>query len=935
MNTFHSGHGRRSLTLASLAGVSLVALAGTASAGDLRGRVTDSNSGVALQGADLRLVETGRQIVTDSGGAFVVTGLPAGTYTVIARYTGYSAVTQSVVVGEDGVASVNLQLGSELAGTAVGDVVVTGTRAAQARALQVKRSAPTIIEALAADDVGKLPDANAADAVQRLPGVSITIDQGEGRYVVIRGVDSNLNNVTVNGQIFPGPEGGARRVALDTFPSDIISRVEIVKALTPDMDPNAVGGSINLVTASAFDRPKGFGYGAVNYGYTEKSGNHPYGGSLSFGRLFGPQDQFGVVLSGSYSYRDYESDTIEGAGYRPVGARILPDSQVFRDYSIERTRVGAVANFEWRPNDDLRLFANNTYTRYADDEERDSTTVQYALGTLTNANATSTSGTYSGGRGTIELRSRKVVQTLYNLSVGGEYAKGPWTLNFDGVYANAREDTPRRIDWEFRSSTSAFPNTFAPSGPFIDIQSPNLTDASRYPFRRVRRRTDDVQEDTYSLGFDLRYDLDRASAYVKAGARYVTRDKSWDRTNLDYTGVTGTFLLSQVADVGPTDFLDGRFNYGPQINYGAAEQFFRDNLTRFLPDAQATIVDSLVTDFSASEDVIAGYGMGSFEFHGVTVIAGLRVEQTNADYEAIDVQTRAGVLVGQPLRRGGADYTNVLPSIHLRAEPMENLVLRASWSNTIGRPNYTDIVPRRTLDYTELTPGVFRGTFSEGNPDLKPFESMNLDFSAEYYLTPAGIISFGAFYKDIDNPIYNRTIDQTNVTVDGQFFSLLTTTRPENAENGKIKGIEINYQQQFTFLPSPLDGFGFSANGTLVDSNTTVFGRTDKIPFFRQSNTLGNVAIYYEKYGFSARLALAHRSDYVDALNLPGLDLHVAERDQLDFKASYELRDGVEIFGSVLNINDAPLQTYLGEESRVSSREIYGPSAAVGLNVKF
>ena len=266
---------------------------------------------------------------------------------------------------------------------------------------------------------------------------------------------------------------------------------------------------------------------------------------------------------------------------------------------------------------------------------------------------------------------------------------------------------------------------------------------------------------------------------------------------------------------------------------------------------------------------------------------------------------------------------------------MQDLVVRAAWSNTIGRPNYTDLVPRRQLDFDQITPGVFRGSFAEGNPDLEPFESMNLDLSVEYYLTPAGIISFGAFYKDIDNPIYNRTLDQTNINVDGQFFSLLRTTRPENAESGEIMGIELNYQQQFTFLPSPFDGLGFSANGTLVDSSVDVFGRAEALTFFRQSDTIGNVAIFYEKYGFSARLALAHRSDYLEALISPGIDLYVSPRNQIDFKASYEIRDGLEVFGSILNINDAPLETYLGTEDRVSSREIYSWSAAVGLNVRF
>lgn len=928
-----SGAGRLRLGAAATSGASLLVLAAAAQAGELRGRVVDANTGLLLEGAALSVIQAGRQAASDRSGAFTLSDLPGGEYTVVARYTGYDPVTQTVVIDQNGITQVDLRLGAELTGTELGEVVVTGTRAAQARALQVKRAAPTIIEALSADDVGKLPDANAADAVQRLPGVSISIDQGEGRYVIVRGVDSNLNNVTVNGQIFPGPEGGSRRVALDTFPSDIISRVEIVKALTPDMDPNAVGGSINLVTASAFDRPNGFGYGSATVGYNDKSGNTPYGANLSLGRLFGPDDQFGVVLSLSHSYRDYESDTIEGGGYRPVNGVIRPDSQVFRDYSIERQRTGAVANFEWRPNDEWRLYANNTYTRYADDEERDTLTVQYRLGTL--SNATPTGGQYSGGRGTIELRSREVVQTLYNLSTGGRYASGPWTLDFNGTYANATEETPRRIDWEFRSSTSAFPNTYEANGPFLDITSPNLQDPSRYPFRRVRRRTDDVQEDTYSLGFDLRYDLGQASNFLKAGARYVSRDKGWDRQNTNYTGTRTPFLLSAVSGMGPDDFFDGRFSFGPVIDYPAAETYFRDNFANFNPDRATTTIDSLATDFNVSEEVVSGYGMANIEIAGVTVIGGVRVERTEADYSAYDLQRDGGALIGAPLRSGGTSYTNILPSLHLRTEPMENLVLRAAWSNTIGRPNYTDIVPRRELEYDEVATGVFRGGISEGNPDLEPFESMNLDFSAEYYLTPAGIISIGLFYKDIENPIYNRTIDLTDTTIDGQFFSLLSLTRPENASSGKIKGIELNYQQQFTFLPSPFDGLGLSANGTLTDSSTEVFGRSDDVPFFRQSDSLGNVALFYEKYGFSARLALAHRSDYLEALNVPNLDLHVAERNQLDFKASYRLRDGVEIFGSILNINDEPLETYLGDESRVSSREIYSWSAAAGVSVRF
>jgi TonB-dependent receptor len=905
-------------------------LAGSAEAADLRGAVTDANTGRLLEGASVRVVQTGRVVATDRSGAFGFTGLAPGAYTVTADFVGYRRVTQTVQVTETGVAEINLRIGAEME---VEGIVVTSTRAAQAEALQVKRSATGIVDAISATDVGKLPDNNAADALQRLPGVTVTIDQGEGRYVIVRGMDSNLVNVTVNGQVFPGPEGGARRVALDTFPSDIIARLEVVKAQTPDLDANAIGGTVNIVTPSAFDTPDGFVRAAARIGYNQLGETENYAANASVAHLFGSDRQFGVVAGASFSRRKFESDNYEGAGFRLVNGQSLPTTRVLRDYRILRERTGVFGNFEWRPTEAVRLYVNNTYTRYADDEQRDSTTFEYALGTL--SAQTATGGRYSQGRGTLELRDRKVVQTLYNVSAGGEYSLGQLTLDGNLTFAQANEDTPKRIDWEFRSATGAFPNTYDASGLFLKTDAPALFDATKYPFRRLRTRTDDVSEQTVAVTGNVRYEFTGRPGFVKAGVRYVDRDKSWDRTNRDYTGVTGTFLLSDISRRGATDHLGDNYNLGPVIDRQRITDYFNANTSRFLPDAATTLSNSLVTDFDAAEKVTAAYGMGEVTLGGVILTGGVRVEHTKATYSSYDIQRRGGVITGFPIRTGGTKYTHVLPDVLARYNVGDNLVLRAAFTNTIGRPNYTDIVPRRDFDAAEVSPGIFQGAYSEGNPDLKPYKSQNLDASVEYYLRPAGIISVGVFHKEIDNPIYGRTINQVNVAFEGRQFSRLDVTRPENADSGELTGLEINYQQQFTFLPGLLRGFGVAANLTLVDSKTNVFGRTDELPFFRQSDRLANGSIFYELGGFEGRLAITHRSPYLEAVVSPGFDAYVATRTQVDLKFSYAINERFSVSADILNVNNAPLRVYSDQKNRILQEERYGPSASIGINAKF
>jgi TonB-dependent receptor len=267
----------------------------------------------------------------------------------------------------------------------------------------------------------------------------------------------------------------------------------------------------------------------------------------------------------------------------------------------------------------------------------------------------------------------------------------------------------------------------------------------------------------------------------------------------------------------------------------------------------------------------------------------------------------------------------------------ENLLLRAAWTNTIGRPSYELNAPFRIFEIDEDDPGVFEGEAEAGNADLEPLESMNFDVALEWYMESGGILAAGMFYKDIDNPIFTRFTELEDADFEGRFFSELVIETTDNADSGEIFGIELNYQQQFLALPSPLNGFGVSLNYTYTDSEATIFDRVEPVPFFLQSDHIGNAALFYERSGFEARLAYTYYSTYLDGVGDDTFqDLYFDERGQLDFKASYQFTEHLGAFVEFLNMTDEPLRFFSGKNSgRLAENEIYSWNAVAGVQVTF
>ncbi len=920
------GHSAVSMTVLSLAVVASLCVLTTrvSYAGDIVGVVSDPALSRFVKDATVTVDDGSRRTVTDRWGRYTLRGLAAGEYTIEATASGYEKQSVGVTVPETGKVALDITLRS----TYLDEVIVVGNRVSQMLALQRKRAAESILDAVSADTVGKLPDFNAAEAIQRLPGLAVEIDQGEGRYPIIRGIDSNLNNVTIDGNLVGAPEGSGRRVALDVVPSELISIIEVVKAVTPDLDGNAVGGNINIVTRSAYDSPEPFAYLSARAGYNEKSDRVPYGASGAWGSTLGPNDEWGLVLAGSYYIRRYDSDLVEGLDWVEFApGNLAPENQRLFDYDIERERIGLNANLEYRPNDTSLWYLRSIFNEFTDKEARDQLDFDAARGTQTPLSATLVQN--AGGRAKREYRQNDQTQQLTNISIGGEFDFDNVTWGASYTFSHAEEITPRRIDWEYRSGGSAFPNTVDVSNFFWDFDAgAAINDPANYPFRRVRRRIDAIEEDINSVKTDLRIDRDfgSRSGYLKFGFKYVKRDKFRDRENLNYEdAVPFTLADTGLFFPGPSGFFDGLYELGPVLDFAGHESLFQSNPQMFVLDGEGSAVNSAASDYDIEEDLYAGYGMVSVDIGNMTVLGGVRLEYTDAIYRAMFLSLPAA----DPLNPGvpvqdRTNYFNPLPSLHLTFRPTENIVIRGAWTNTIGRPNFSDVVPALEIEDNEG---------EAGNVKLEPFESMGLDFSFEYYFEPSGIASIGVFYKDIDNPIFVRRT--TNVVFRG--IPLDRLDQPENAINGSLLGVELNWEQQFVNLPKPWNGLGAAINLTFIDSEVDVFGREgDNLPFFRQPDSIGNIALFYSIGRFEARLAANYRDAYLQSIGGDLTeDVYFGERTQIDFKLTFDVTDKLSIFGEVQNINDDSRREYQGIPSRLFADEIYSWTALVGTRYAF
>jgi len=812
-------------------------------------------------------------------------------------------------------------------------VLVSGQREADRRAIDEKRHADGITEAISADDVGSLPDENVAEAVSRLPGVTTVNDQGEGRYLTVRGVAPNLLNVTLDGQSAPAPEPDGRQVKLDDIPSSLIDGVSVAKTITPDLDANAIAGQVNIKTLSAFDRKRPFATVRAAYGYHDIDGENQYKVDGSLGGVFGANKQFGAVIALNRSDRRIGAQNMQNPGnWIQVNDQWVPEGLDVRQYRTHRVRTGAVANFDWRPKESAHMFLRLLYSRYQDIEERDQFSIEFDDKRITPDSAQS--GSFTRADAIRGFRIREETSHTLSGSTGGIFKFGDNTLTIEGTWSRAGKRDPQRDRWGFLAKRIA--GTYQ-----LDPRSYNVTfadDAAFTPanfaadyFRPERRR---AREELRQAHADYLIPFGSNGSDLQFGVKYTRREKTnnKDENRWEYAG--GPLTLDDVLGGTIDAVMGGRYRLGPQVNGRLADAYLGTNPGEFSLNDTATVAASLGSDYAVNENIAAAYVMSRWHMGDVTLIPGVRVEQTRGRYAA-HAFDRTSSRIDQPFNRfGSRRYTDVFPGINLRWNATDAVVLRAALTRAIGRPDYPSLAP--FIDVRNSSSRNPRVTM--GNPDLGPLYANNADLALEYYAGNRGILALALFYKDISDPIYELTRSDQTVDFNGVELTNARVTSWINARKARVSGVEFNAQYELGFLPAPLDGLGVGMNASFVDSKAEGMPvRTDKIPLLNQSDRVVSAFISYEKARFSAKLGFSYRSPMLTTVHEtdPEGDIYWDTLKQWDLKLNYDLTRSWSLFVEGYNLNDAPMRAYQGRRERTLEIESYGWSARFGVKYKF
>ena len=945
-NTFACRVRGRSLAPALLAGCGLAAMMSSGASaqapllissapadapGAVGGTVTQTK-GEYLDGASVAIPALDRATVADRSGRFRISNLPPGTYEVVIRYVGFPDQRRTITVAaEPLILDVRFDaISPEGNTTGAGDIVVTGSRPiaeSEAAALQIQRTSPSLVSVVASDSVGRLPDQNVAQAVSRLPGVAVQRDQGQARYINLRGSPINWTTLSFDGINVVSPEG--RDARFDSIPSAIASQIIVRKAVTPDMTGETIAGNIDIITRSAFDYP-GFRVQAkAGVGHVELGGKTEYEGSLVVSdRIDTGLGEIGIVSSASLYRRGMVTDNFEtdfeavDQDRRPgFEKRIWGRETETKLYRLTRKNYSLSTRLDWRPNDgESKLFFETIYSAFQDDEQRSNYifdlddqqsrtptgTATCAVNPVPAANTTGYADVCTGNTplaGTvygIDLNSNFLVraykQSVFTNTIGGDHAFGSWKVAWRGNYTRSIDNrsAPAQLNYDssaFGTNGANAANRITVGYDFTDPQlarvalfrtirnaNGTLTRGDRvtaiedFPRSLTRLRSLDARDVTeaYTAKLDVsrQTDLGTVPVTFAAGLRYDDRTKTANEYIIDISS-TALFTAASI----PTDFASLAIPGGFQgeIPLGYTFQYFgRDKILGLVDRARTVAPYTFVPAnfYDVNEKVYSGYAMATATMDWGSIIGGARVEHIRNDSRAFAIN--AATSVATPVRVKN-DQTLVYPSLHFNWDVNDSMKARLSFNTGAARPDYDQLRPNLSFSDANLT-------VSGGNPDAKPEKARGADLYVEYYTMPRGFLSVGVFYKDVKDVLFDTagTFNRDVLNSGGVDRSQYTYSTIANGGDGYLLGLEAAIQQQLEpfvtdlGLPDWMGGFGVQLNATLNKSRSeTPDGRKIRLP--GTSDAVYNLIGYYEKYGFSARVSYQNRSPWIDAIGAFGL----------------------------------------------------------------
>ncbi len=912
-----------------------------AQSGSIYGKITDSETGEVLPGASIKVKGTSNGSATDLEGEYLIRSVPAGDRILEVYYLGYESTETSVNVIAGETAISNIQLKSQV--STLGEVVVTGRLEGQQKALNQQRSADNIKNIVSIDLMSRFPDLNVAEALQRVPGINITRSRGEGSTVSVRGTPAHFTAININGEQIPSTqENGARNESLDLIPADQLASMEIVKAITPDMDGDAIGGSINLQTPTArgMDWRVRLEGGA---GYNSLSQSYNGIGRIKLDRRFFEDEKtgkgkFGVLAGFSYFETDNEQDEIQAvwSAFPDTPVLSLGDDTVVienherSDLINQRTRMGATLTLDYQFSPKSDIIFNFMYSRRGDIDQRNRLRVEMnesagvewvSLDTIRQTEL----------RRDISLRDYYSSNFSYNLE--GQHQFGSVTFDWRTYYADSKREEDALNGRFIRGSDNRIDlvanNPGGIYNDFIQLQTINadvdffdpfiINEVNRYDRVDLLLNSDNL---VGKFNIKIPYDWGNASGFIKTGVKYRRQTNNRSRRNdiYNYSDPNQVFeerqgFASVVGNFEDENFLDGNMRFGPSIEPAKFRTFIDDNEFLFKYDTIRSNRNTFNDTYQASEDIFAAYLMSRLQWNKFMLLTGVRFEDNRVNYDAFRVNNITGNAT--PVN-DGINYNFILPNAHLKysLNPLTNFRAAVTWN--YARANFSDIVPFLQIDEEG-------SRIRAGNPELKPGSAFNFDLMAERYFGTVGLISGGFFYKNIDDFQFTRNLRFTRPGDPFyEEFPGYQFRQEQNGETALVYGIELNTQASLNFLPGFLSKTGLYFNYTYTSSDANTSDR-ENINLPGQAEHTWNGALSYDHEIFSVRASLNYNGAFLATVaGETQNDIIQDERLQVDVNGSININSRIRLFAEFMNITNAPSIRYQGIRQRIAQYAYFG-----------